>query len=155
MSRSSTKATARRVVRSDHRARILAARPVCEWPDCLAASTDVHEPHTRGRGGSELDASNAAALCSHHHAQVHGDPLFAAALGLLRSGGPSRRVDLTDKHHELRGWISDYERENGVGASVGVIVEAFGAGVHEYLGQLIDRGLIEAGAARTLKAVRR
>ncbi len=61
---------------------VLAARPVCER--CHEArSCDVHEPHTRGRGGSFLDVENTIALCRRCHDWVHTHPKEAAELGLL------------------------------------------------------------------------
>lgn len=105
MKRVSVKGAARRAVRSDLVARILDARPLCELGDaleqaieghrCERFSVHVHEPHSRGRGGSALDAENTAATCAACHAIVHENPAIAEALGLLRSDssealGPER-----------------------------------------------------------------
>ncbi len=63
---------------------LLAARPVCDVPWCSDRSTEVHEPLTRARGGSILDADNARCLCPAHHREVHTEPAWAYDLGFMR-----------------------------------------------------------------------
>jgi hypothetical protein len=69
--------------------RVLAERPICEFPDCRALSVDVHELRSRARGGSITDESNVKACCRAHHELVTNDPAFAEAIGWsLHSWGP-------------------------------------------------------------------
>lgn len=63
--------------------RVLDARPVCERCES-ARSTDVHEPHTRARGGSITDPENVRALCRACHDWVHSHPAEASEEGWLR-----------------------------------------------------------------------
>lgn len=73
----------------------LAARPRCEardtiwtvdpnWAGCTSWATDLHEPLTRARGGSVLDAANTIATCRSCHRWIHDHPLKATESGLLR-----------------------------------------------------------------------
>jgi 5-methylcytosine-specific restriction endonuclease McrA len=63
-------------------------RPPCEWPECTRLADDVHEPLTRGRGGSITDRKNMKALCRPHHDKVTFTPESELAeayeAGLLR-----------------------------------------------------------------------
>ena len=64
---------------------LLADYPICQVPWCDQASTDVHEPLTRARGGSILDLQNCRAVCRMHHDLIHLDePEWAYELGFLK-----------------------------------------------------------------------
>jgi len=52
---------------------------------CSHTATDIHEPLTRARGGSILDAANTVAVCRGCHDWIHDHPAAATELGLLRS----------------------------------------------------------------------
>lgn len=57
------------------------------WDDrCLGKATQVHEPHTRARGGSILDRDNCVPLCAACHRAIHDHPAEATERGLLRTG---------------------------------------------------------------------
>lgn len=62
-------------------------RPLCFVPWCARLADDVHEPLTRGRGGSITDPENAVPLCRPHHDQITFRPeselKWAYDLGLL------------------------------------------------------------------------
>lgn len=85
----------------------LAARPVCEAgpqigsyrleqygleyairlavsAPCTTRAVDIHEPLTRARGGSILDAANSVALCRNCHRWIHDNPDSATEIGLLQ-----------------------------------------------------------------------
>lgn len=81
----SSKRAAEMVDRRALVARVLSAHPVCERCDA-ARSTDVHEPHTRARGGSITDPSNVRAVCRACHDWIHAHPAQAAAEGWLKRG---------------------------------------------------------------------
>ena len=58
--------------------------PLCAVPSCVRLADDVHEPLTRGRGGSITDPENMAPLCRPHHTEITDtEPAWAYALGLL------------------------------------------------------------------------
>ncbi|MEU8378863.1 hypothetical protein [Streptosporangium sp. NPDC048865] len=58
--------------------------PQCAVPDCSRRADDLHEPLTRGRGGSITDPDNAEPLCRPHHDEVtFTEPDWAYDLGLL------------------------------------------------------------------------
>ncbi len=57
--------------------------------ECSGVSTDIHEPLTRGRGGSITDPANTVALCRSCHDWIHAYPLVATGLGLLRRAEPN------------------------------------------------------------------
>lgn len=60
-------------------------RPPCAVPACVRWADDVHEPLTRGRGGSITDPANMAALCRPHHDEItFTEPAWAYELGLLK-----------------------------------------------------------------------
>jgi hypothetical protein len=63
---------------------LLAAFPICQVPWCSRPSEEVHEPLTRARGGSILDAGNAKAVCRLHHDLIHAEPAWAYETGFLR-----------------------------------------------------------------------
>ena len=55
---------------------------------CGRVAQVVHEPLTRGRGGSITDENNTRKLCHEDHAWAHLHPAASTAEGLLiRSGG--------------------------------------------------------------------
>ena len=100
--RVSTKTAKRNRARSTFRLEQLAERPGCEaretiwtieptWDGCTRFATDLHEPLTRARGGSVLDASNTVATCRACHEWIHRYPTKATQIGLLQSAaaGPS------------------------------------------------------------------
>jgi len=65
---------------------------LCAVPGCGRLFDDVHEPLTRGRGGSITDPANMAPLCRPHHDQITFRPekselAWAYRLGLLRHAG--------------------------------------------------------------------
>ena len=57
------------------------------------SATEVHEPFTRGRGGSITDKTNAVAICRRCHSWIHNNPADATKLGLLVSAWQRRRED--------------------------------------------------------------
>lgn len=57
--------------------------PQCVRPGCNRYADDVHEPLTRGRGGSITDPNNMAPLCRTHHDEVQKGPGWAYDLGLM------------------------------------------------------------------------
>lgn len=60
-------------------------RPPCTVPACVRPADDVHEPLTRGRGGSIVDPANMAPLCRPHHTEITDtEPAWAYELGLLK-----------------------------------------------------------------------
>ena len=73
----------------------LARRELCEagviiyqgghQSGCVGLAVDLHEPLTRARGGSLLDADNTVAVCRSCHTWIHDNPAAAKAVGLLRS----------------------------------------------------------------------
>jgi hypothetical protein len=64
-------------------------RPRCAVPNCVRLADDVHEPLTRGRGGSITSADNMAPLCRPHHTQITDEqPAWAYELGLLVHSWP-------------------------------------------------------------------
>jgi hypothetical protein len=157
MSRSSTKGTARREVRRDLVAELMREGARCEWPGCSDQADDLHEPHTRGRGGSELDRSGIRLVCRAHHNFLHLHPQTALAAGWLVAGGPAKRIELADAHFEVLTYVKEHEDERGIAPTVPEIAAALPAltQIHQLLGDLVAKGLVEKGAARTLKAVRR
>ena len=59
-------------------------RPPCAVPSCSRWADDVHEPLTRGRGGSIVDPANMVPLCRPHHDEItFTEPRWAYDLGLL------------------------------------------------------------------------
>lgn len=66
------------------RADLLEEFPICQVPWCESASTDIHEPLTRARGGSILDPENCRAVCRLHHDLIHAEPSWAYELGFLK-----------------------------------------------------------------------
>lgn len=63
-------------------------RPRCARPGCTALADDIHEPLTRGRGGSITDPENAVPLCRACHDEITFRPEselgWAYEAGLLR-----------------------------------------------------------------------
>lgn len=58
--------------------------PACIVAGCVRLADDVHEPLTRGRGGSITDPDNAVPICRPHHDDVtFGEPEWAYEQGLL------------------------------------------------------------------------
>lgn len=58
--------------------------PGCVVPGCPRLADDVHEPLTRGRGGSITDPTNMAPLCRPHHTEITDtEPAWAYEIGLL------------------------------------------------------------------------
>lgn len=93
--RQSKKRRAVMVERRELVAKVLAERPTCEagpllasvgFTGCQGQSVHVHEPHTRGRGGSILDEKNTVSTCAACHSHLHRHPREALAIGLLVSG---------------------------------------------------------------------
>lgn len=157
MSRSSTKGTARRVVRRDLVAELMREGARCEWPGCNTNAVDLHEPHTRGRGGSELDRNGVRLVCRAHHDFLHLHPQAALSAGWLVVGGPAKRVSLADAHFHVHAWIKESAMETGCAPTVHAIVAAMRgehADVHQILGDLIAKGMLVSGVGDTLKAVR-
>lgn len=117
MRRISTKGAARSVVRRDLVARILNDRPHCEIGDaledelpghhCERLSVDVHEPHTRGRGGDALDEENTLAVCRACHDAAHRHQRLSLSLGALQSGhsGYEQRDPAAKKDPEIRATV--------------------------------------------------
>lgn len=65
------------------------ADPMCQVAGCIREADDVHEPHTRARGGSAADAANMLAVCRPCHDWIHEHPAEAQRRGLLVSSwGP-------------------------------------------------------------------
>ncbi len=55
---------------------------------CGKPAQVIHEPLTRGRGGSITDEDNACKLCNDCHRHVHANPEESTRAGwLIRSGG--------------------------------------------------------------------
>lgn len=80
----SAKRIAQALARAALVARVLSERPVCEVCG-QERSTEVHEPLSRGRGGSHLDEANTLAVCRRcHHDVIHDHPEEAHRRGLLR-----------------------------------------------------------------------
>lgn len=69
---------------------VLRQHPWCQARllGCEGRSVEVHEPLSRGRGGSFLDESNVLALCRHCHQWVTDHPEQAGALGLIVPSQP-------------------------------------------------------------------
>lgn len=60
-------------------------QPMCIAPGCTRWADDVHEPLTRGRGGSITDPANMAPLCRPCHDEVtFTEPAWAYEAGLLK-----------------------------------------------------------------------
>jgi len=150
MRRVSRKGESRRVLRADLVRRVLAERPKCQWPGCNAPAVDVHEPHTRGRGGSELDIRNLYVCCRVHHERAHMKSLEAMAFGAMVSGGPAQRRDLTDRHHEARALVADFPRDHGRHATVDDVLSVYEE-AHQLLGDLCDRGLLSVNRKGELR----
>lgn len=53
---------------------------------CNGYAVDVHEPHTRARGGSITDPDNMVAVCRSCHDWIHSNPKKATELNLLSYG---------------------------------------------------------------------
>lgn len=65
------------------RAVVLARDPVCRFPGCREASTDVHEFHRgAGRRSAYLDPEKCLGLCRNHHGWAPLNPVAAHALRL-------------------------------------------------------------------------
>lgn len=63
--------------------------PPCSVPWCTCLADDAHERLSRARGGSITDLRNIAPLCRPHHTEITDtEPIWAYALGLLRSSHP-------------------------------------------------------------------
>ena len=80
-------------LRRDMVRRELTKRPRCEAghltpAPCGGRSVDIHEPLTRARGGSILDAANTVAVCRACHDWIHSNPESATRIGLLASNRP-------------------------------------------------------------------
>lgn len=59
-------------------------QPLCFVPGCTRWADDVHEPLTRGRGGSVTDPLNMAPICRPHHREITDEqPAWAYGVGLL------------------------------------------------------------------------
>lgn len=54
---------------------------------CEGNAVDVHEPHTRARGGSITDPDNMVAVCRSCHDWIHNNSVEATEIGLLSHGG--------------------------------------------------------------------
>jgi len=76
-------------------ARLWPERPNCARPGCVRLADDVHEPLTRGRGGSITDPDNAVPLCRPCHDEVTFTPeselAWAYECGLLRHSWETNR----------------------------------------------------------------
>ncbi|TDD54540.1 hypothetical protein E1286_04945 [Nonomuraea terrae] len=58
-------------------------QPGCVVDGCPRLADDVHEPLSRGRGGSITDPGNAVPICRPHHDEVtFGEPEWAYEQGL-------------------------------------------------------------------------
>ena len=77
----------RRAENRKRRAIVLATfgtSPACAVPGCGRCADDVHEPLTRGRGGSITDPANMVSLCRACHDEItFTEPAWAYDLGLL------------------------------------------------------------------------
>lgn len=73
-------------------AQIVQGRPcAAKWDEgCTGIAEHGHEPLTRARGGSELDADNVIPVCAYCHDKIHGNPTMATRRGLLISGYSSK-----------------------------------------------------------------
>lgn len=89
LAKRSLKMTERYVERRRMVADLLGRFPVCQFPQCVNKSVDIHEPLSRARGGSITDETNAVALCRACHSWVHDHPQQATELSLLRSATPA------------------------------------------------------------------
>ena len=72
--------------------KVLSEHPDCQVRvrGCEGQAVDVHEPRTRGRGGSHLDERNTLAVCRACHRWVHQNPGEATRLRfLIHSWEPS------------------------------------------------------------------
>jgi len=58
--------------------------PICGYPDCNQPTKDGHHILPVARGGKDK-MGNLVGLCRLHHIWVHGHPLQATEMGLLRS----------------------------------------------------------------------
>jgi hypothetical protein len=54
--------------------------------NCLRLASEVHEPLTRGRGGSILDPENSVPICRNCHMWIDDNKQAATSVGLLRHG---------------------------------------------------------------------
>lgn len=64
-------------------------RPECAVQGCIRLADDVHEPLTRGRGGSIVDPENMQPLCRTCHTLITDEqPAWAYDLGLLLHSWP-------------------------------------------------------------------
>jgi hypothetical protein len=67
--------------------------PKCVVLGCPSLADDVHEPLSRGRGGSITDPENAVPICRPHHDEVtFGEPEWAYEQGLLIHSWDSNTV---------------------------------------------------------------
>lgn len=55
--------------------------PVCAWPKCHELWADVHEVHTRGRGGSHVDERVVIGLCRAHNTYAGDETRRAECAG--------------------------------------------------------------------------
>uniref|UniRef100_UPI003F492864 hypothetical protein n=1 Tax=Streptosporangium sp. CA-235898 TaxID=3240073 RepID=UPI003F492864 len=77
--------------------------PQCAVPTCPRRADDLHEPLTRGRGGSITDPDNATPLCRPcHDAVTFREPAWAYDLGLLvHSWETTPPAELADARRNL------------------------------------------------------
>ncbi|MCW2918539.1 MAG: hypothetical protein JWN52_6607 [Actinomycetia bacterium] len=62
--------------------------PMCAVPRCTEPAVDVHEPLTRGRGGSITDPDNMVPLCRPHHDEIQLGPEWAYQQDLMKHSWP-------------------------------------------------------------------
>lgn len=55
----------------------------CAWPRCTRQWDDLHEVHTRARGGDITDRSVIIGLCRTHNGQAGDDPSAAQCVGVV------------------------------------------------------------------------
>lgn len=85
----------KRIVENRERRRVVdelwPERPPCAVAGCPRLADDVHEPLTRGRGGSITDPNNMVPLCRPHHDEITDhQPAWAYELGLLHHAWDDR-----------------------------------------------------------------
>lgn len=55
-------------------------------PNCQGEGMQVHEIRSRARGGSITAPENCICVCAACHRQIHDNPAWATARGLLKRG---------------------------------------------------------------------
>jgi hypothetical protein len=82
--------------------------PKCVVLGCPRLADDVHEPLSRGRGGSITDPENAVPICRGHHDDVtFGEPEWAYEQGLLIHSWEAATVaEVAEKRRRMLGEVA-------------------------------------------------